>query len=39
MAVNRAASAVLVDVLLILGGAAIIILLSPGELKAYWVNL
>ena len=33
MAVNRAARAVAVDVLLILGGAAIVIVLSPGGLK------
>ena len=33
MAVNRAANAEVVDVLLILGGAAIVVLLSPGGLK------
>ena len=33
MAVDRAANAVVVDVLLILGGAAVVIRLSPGGLK------
>ena len=33
MAVDRAASALAVDVLLILSGASIVVLLSPGEFK------